>query len=151
MGWRAITDSDINTRLSASELASIRAQAARGTDPVADSVALVSERVRGHVAAHSANTLGPAGTVPERLIGAAVSLLVVELYSRTAGLLIDLSETRKKAAESADRLLMAVSRGEFAVERPESGTESDEDAHSSAAQLVTSSARPMLRDDLRGL
>ncbi len=151
MAWRALTASDINTQLSATELASIRAQAASGTDPVSDSSALVAERVRGYVAAHPSNRLGAAGTLPERLIGAAVALLVLELYGRTAGLLIDLNDTRKKAAESAVTLLRDVAAGRFAVELPESGTESAEDAKSASAELVTASARPLLRDDLAGL
>jgi|GEM_PF-1351441 len=151
MAWRAIRESDIDTRLSATELAGIRARAAEGTDPVAESMALVTERVRGHVAAQPANRLGPEGTLPERLIGAAAALLVVELYSRTAGLLIDLNETRKDAAKSAETLLRDVSRGAFAVELPAAGTESAEDAKAAAAELVTRSERPLLRRDLEGL
>jgi uncharacterized protein (DUF1501 family) len=150
MAWRAITEADISTRISASELAGIRSRAGAGS-VLADSTALVTERVRGHVAAHAANRVGPAGTVPERLIGAATALLVVDLYSRTAGMLIDLSETRKEAAKSAETLLRDVSRGAFAVEQPDAGTESSEDAKSAAAELVTRSERPLLRDDLSGL
>jgi len=151
MAWRAITDTDIDTVLSSAELAALRAQAAEGTDPVADSVRLVTDTVRGYIAAHPANRQGPAGTLPERLIDAALALFVVKAYSRTAGLLIDLNDTRKKAAESAVTLLRDVAAGRFAVELPAEGTESAEDANASAARLVTHSARPMLRDDLAGL
>ena len=151
MAWRAITDTDIDTVLSSAELAALRAQAAEGTDPVADSVRLVTDTVRGYIAANPASRPGPAGTLPERLIDAALALFVVKAYSRTAGLLIDLNDTRKTAAESAVTLLRDVAAGRFAVELPADGTESAEDANASAALLVTQSARPMLRDDLAGL
>lgn len=150
MAWRAITEKDLLTKLSASELAGIRANAERGTDPVGDSSALVTEQVRGYVASNPSNAIGPAGTLPERLIGAAVALLVPELYGRTGGLLIDLSDVRKKAAESAERLLRDVAAARFAVEVPESGTATNEDAASAACSLVTQSAAPLRRDDLAG-
>lgn len=151
MAWRAITDNDIDAVLSSSELASIRAQATEGNDPIADSIRLVTDTVRGYISAHAANRLGPAGTLPERLIDAALSLFVVRVYSRTAGLLIDLNDTRKAAAESATELLRDVAAGRFAVELPAEGTTSEEDNNASAVQLVTHSARPLRRDDLAGL
>ena len=103
--WRAIADSDITAKLSADELESIRASAPEGTDPVAEAVAQVVDRVRGYVAAWPRNVMGPAGTVPARLMDAACALLVPALYGRTAGLMIDLNDVRKEAAKSAEALL----------------------------------------------
>lgn len=150
MAWRAITEKDLLTQISESELAGIRANAKKGTDPVGDSIALITESVRGYVAANPSNAIGPAGTLPERLIRDAVALLVPELYGRTAGLLIDLSEVRKTAAESAERKMRDVAGKRFAVEVPESGTATTEDAASAACSLVTKSAAPLRRDDLAG-
>jgi len=151
MAWRAITDTDIDAVLSSAELASLRAQATGGNDPIAECVRLVTDTVRGYISAHAANRLGPPGTLPERLIDAALALFIVRVYSRTAGLLIDLNDTRKAAAESATALLRDVAAGRFAVELPAEGTTSDEDNNASAVQLVTHSARPLRRDDLSGL
>ena len=151
MAWRAVTDTDIKSKLSSEELAQIRASAEAGTDPVADSVRIITDKVRGFVAANSRNVMGPEGTIPERLIDAAVALLVVDVYGRTAGLLIDLSDTRKKAAESATSLLRDAARGLFAVELPADTPAAGEDAKSASAEVVTQSASPLRRDDLAGL
>ena len=151
MAWRAITESDLTAKVSADELTQIRATAAEGTDPVADAVALITERVRGHVAAHPSNVMGPEGMIPGRLVDAAVALLVPAIYGRTAGLLIDLNETRKEAAKSAETLLRDVARGLFAVELPDSPPATEEDSKSAAAELITQSCRPLRRDDLAGL
>jgi hypothetical protein len=151
MAWRAITNQDILTKLSADELAQVRAQASEGTDPVSDAVALVVERVRGSIAANSKNTMGPEGTLPERLIDAAVALMVPALYGRTAGLLIDLNDVRKEAAKEATALLREVARGLFAVELPATGPVAEEDARSAAAELVSGGGPTLRRDDLAGL
>ena len=149
MAWRAITESDILTQLSKTELETIRSQAE--SDPVPAAVSSMMEHVRGSVAAHASNVMGAEGTIPERLMAAAVSLLVVRLYAANAGMLIDLDKTRAEAAKSAERLLERVSEGKFAVELPGPVGTSAEDGKSSAAELVTQSANPLRRDDLAGL
>jgi hypothetical protein len=151
MSWRAIAESDITSKISADELASIRASAPDGTNPVADSVTHVTNMVRGYVASNSRNVMGPEGTIPERLMGAACALLVPDLYGRTAGMLIDLNDVRVKAAEAATTLLRDVALGRFAVELPVGQTAANEDAKSASAQLITKSASPLRRDDLAGL
>lgn len=149
MAWRAITEPDILTQLSAGELDTLRAQA--DVDPLPAAMAAMQEHVRGSVAAHRANIMGAEGTIPERLMSAAVSLLVVRLYSANAGLLVDLDDTRKAAAKSAERLLERVAEGKYAVELPGDVGESTEDGTSSSAELITASKNPLRRDDLAGL
>lgn len=151
MAWRAITDTDIKSKLSDDELAQIRANAKTGTDPVADSVRIITDKVRGFVAANSRNVMGPEGTIPERLMDSALALLVPDVYGRTAGLLIDLDGVRTDAAKAARELLRDVARGLFAIELPADTSASGEDAKSASAELVTSSAAPLRRDDLAGL
>jgi hypothetical protein len=149
--WRAIADSDITAKLSADELESIRASAPDGTDPVAEAVAQVVDRVRGYVAAWPRNVMGPAGTVPARLMDAACALLVPALYGRTAGLMIDLNDVRREAAKSAEALLRDAARGLFAVELPEAGEESTLDAKSASAELAAGGGTTLRRGDLNGL
>jgi len=150
MAWRAITEADILTQLSASELASIKSTS-RGSDPVPPLLAAMAERVRGSVAANRSNIMGAEGTIPERLMSAAVSLLVIQLYAANAGLLVDLNETRKDAAKSAERMLERVADGKYAVELPGNVGESTEDGSSSSAELITSNPNPLRRQDLAGL
>jgi hypothetical protein len=107
--------------------------------------------VRGYVAANARNVMGPAGTIPERLMGAAVALLVPDLYGRNAGLLLDLNDVRVKAAEAATAQLRDAARGLFAVELPADLADAGEDAKSAASELITKSASPLRRDDLAGL
>lgn len=150
MAWRKITDADVLVKMSRAELDGIKDRSESG-DPLPGAIRMVTERVRGSVAAHPANTMGAEGTIPERLMDAAVSLLVVDLYSTTAGLLIDLSDTRKDAAKNAARMLERVADGKFAVELPGTAGVSNEDAKSDSAELVTQSSNPLRRDDLAGL
>ena len=127
MAWRAITEADLLQRLSGDELEAFRAASlgsAQG-DPVQGAIEQVTEQVRGYIAAHSANTLGPAGTLPARLIRAACDLLVIDVSTRAAGTLIDPDGVRKRNADAATRLLEQVAGGDYAIEEPEeAGTDS---------------------------
>lgn len=147
--WRKITEADLLTRLSANELDTIRSIAegeSRG-DPVAEAVANVTAKVRGYIAGNRSNVIGPAGTIPETLIDVAVALLVVDLYGRSAGLLVDLNDVRKAAAQAAERTLRDVASGSFRVELPGA---SHDFAGASAAEMASPS-KPLRRDDLKGL
>ena len=143
-GVRAITDNDIDAGALRPSLRSSGC-ATEGTIP--SPPASARDRCRGLHPPH-APIVWPCR---QRLIDAALSLFVVRVYSRTAGLLIDLNDTRKEAAKSATELLRDVAAGRFAVELPAEGTTSEEDNNASAVQLVTHSARPLRRDDLAGL
>ena len=132
MAWRAITEDDLKQRISGDELAAIReaALAESQADPVAGHISQVTDFVRGYIAANSANTLGTEGTLPERLIRPACDILVVDFFSRVAGMLIDLNDTRQKARDAAVRLLEHVAAGSYAIEQPTTASTEEEAAPS---------------------
>ena len=150
MAWRAINENDILTRLSQNELDIIKNASTIG-DPVPRAITMVTELIRGSIASNQSNVMGAEGTIPERLMDAAASLLVVMLYSNNGGMLIDLNETRVKANEAANRLLERVAEGKFAVELPGPVGKSAEDAKGASVELVTKSESPLRREDLAGL
>ena len=150
MAWRTITENDILTKLSKNELDTIKAASTTG-DPVPRAITMVTESIRGSVAANQANIMGAEGTIPERLMDAATSLLAVMLYSNNAGMLVDINETRATAAEAANRLLERVAEARFSVELPGPVGKSAEDAKGASVELVTKSASPLRREDLAGL
>ena len=85
--WRPLTREDILTKLSGDELASIEAQLEASGVELSALIGQAINRVRGFISAHPANTLGPEGTLPERIIADVVAWLIPELYGHTAGLL----------------------------------------------------------------
>jgi hypothetical protein len=122
MAWSAITEANVLTRISGDELAAYRA-AALGSgqaDPVAPAIEQVTNLVRGRIGACRANTLGPAGTVPETLLGTALDLVVIEIIKRLPGVSID--APRETAKNDALRLLEDVAACRFVVEEPSTGT-----------------------------
>jgi hypothetical protein len=152
MAWRSITELDMLTRISAGELNGIRTRAEEEGfgDIIAQSKTNVSEKIRGFVAGNSSNKIDATpGTIPENLIDIAVAILVVDLYSRSGGIVIDINETRIKASDAAERTLRDVASGSFAVSKPE-GVASDEYTQAASAELASRST-PLRRDDMRGL
>ena len=124
MAWRKLTRSDVLTKLSGGELESVESNLDNSGTTLALMIDQATARVRGYICAHSGNTLGPEGTLPERLIADTVAYLVVELWSQTAGMLIDMDETRKLSAERAERLFREVAAGRYKIEDPvEIGTD----------------------------
>lgn len=127
MSWITITEADLVTKLSGAELEALRdAVLADGQmDPVQPAIDQVTREVRGYVAACASNTLGDGNTIPDELLEAALSLLVIRFLSRVAGLSIDgEGDPRMKAAEQAKTLLRDVAACRFAIAQPE--TVSDE-------------------------
>lgn len=108
------------------ELSSFRAAAlATGqSDPIAAQILLVVDLVRGYIAGCERNTLGPDGTVPEKLVGVTLDLLVLEVEKRCAGKLIDPQGHRAEAARTAMSILRDVAACRFAIDVPDD--ESDE-------------------------
>lgn len=143
MSWRAITEADILQRLSGDELSALRtaALASGQDDPVDAEISAVTDLVRGYVAANSANVLGAAGTIPERLLAAAVDILAVRIPTRAAGTLIDPNDTRKNANTAAIRLLEQVALGHFSVDVPATGEESTEASASPRPSVYTRTQR----------
>lgn len=149
MSWRTFTVADIKAKLSPTEFATLLSQ--MGEAEMQNSINQMVDKVRGYVAANSENQLGEAGTLPSRLIGSTVDALIPALYGFSGGVLIDLSDVRKTAAENAERLFKDVARGDFKVEDPT--VKSNEDRKSSAVEYIDRSPgrRPLEHDDLRGL
>jgi hypothetical protein len=110
------------TALSETELATYRAAAlASGqADPLAPTLAQVVDLVRGYVGAYRPNTLGPDGTIPQKLLAPAIDLVAVRLPQRVG---VPPKDVRKSAADQAVRLLERVAAGEFNIEEPATATE----------------------------
>lgn len=127
MAWRTLTESDLLTRLSGAELAGFRAAALGESqeDPVEYILEQVTDLVRGYIAGNRNNTLGTAGTLPAKLIGPAVDLALMEVMKRAAGIVIDPAGARAEAAKAAERLLVRVADGKFAIEEPEEAATDD--------------------------
>jgi len=128
MSWRAITESDLLTRMSGPELEAFREAALGDTqgDPVSSVITQITNTVRGYIAACDRNTIGAAGAIPETLLGTALDLILIEIQTRAAGILIDPEEIRRQKMDRAERLLRDVAACRFAIEQPESGDETEE-------------------------
>lgn len=113
MAWTAITETDLLEYISGQELESYRRATTRPgeADPLAGIVARVTSLVRSHILQCPRYMLGGDGTVPDVLKDAACAIIIVRIMSRAGGGVLDQSGERKKAAESAMRLLRDVSEG----------------------------------------
>jgi|SRR5579871_1281879 len=118
MAWIIPAESDLLTTLSETELAAYRAAALAGgqADPVAPTLAQVVDLVRGYVGAFRPNTLGAAGTIPQKLLAPAIDLAAVRMAQRVG---VPPKEVRQAAASAAIRLLERVAAGEFNIEEPD--------------------------------
>lgn len=117
MPWIAITESDLLTVLSEPELTGYR-EAARSDgqpDPVAPTISQVVDLVRGYVGACEHNQLGPAGTIPQKLIAPAVDIIAVRIPLRVGR---SPKKGRETAHESAIKLLEQVAACKFDIEEP---------------------------------
>ena len=117
MAWIIPAESDVLTVLSSAELTTYRAAAtaAGEADPVAPTLAQVVDLVRGYVGAYRPNTLGAAGSIPQKLLAPALDLVAVRLPQRVG---VAPKEVRQTAAAKAVRLLEQVAAGEFNIEEP---------------------------------
>jgi phage gp36-like protein len=124
MSWLAITADEIKTRLSGPEAEALQssALATDQVDPLPDVISQVTDEVRGYVAAHNANTLGPAGTLPPQVRAAAIAIIRWRLSGRLAiGKAAQLlqSESRRQEYEDAVSFLKDVAAGKVAIETPD--------------------------------
>ena len=130
MSWRTITEADVLTKLSSAELEAFR-EAAVGEDqddPITGAITNVTGLVRGYVATSGVTVDTDPDTVPERLIPAAVDILVVDIPARAAGIQIDPNDARAKSKAQAIKLLERVADGKFSIEDPVTEKESAEAA-----------------------
>lgn len=151
MAWRTVTEQDLLQKFSSDELEALRSAglASGQADPIAGHIEQLVNFVQGFIAANPANTVGEAGTLPERLILPAIDYLVVEVSSRVAGLLIDLNNTRVQARKDALALFDRVANNRYAVEQPATaGVENDAGV---AVEQANSTTNHASRDSLAGL
>ncbi len=125
MAWRALTEDDLKTKLSGVELSIYRSVvlAAGQADPIQPLLTMITDKVRGYIGNCQRNTLGPEGTLPDKLISSAIDMAVIEVMGRAAGKVTDPHEVRKEAMRTAIQLMRDVARCEFAVEKPDVNTD----------------------------
>lgn len=151
MAWRALVVADLDTKLTGAELKMIQGSNTAATH-VSNAIINIMETVRGYVAASPEQyVMGAEGTIPARLIEPTLCLLVPKLYSRSAGLLIDLNETRAIEAKNALDLMKDLAHGKFKVEEPTAGTESDEDSKSGVSVSYVGDGCNLTHNSLKGL
>jgi phage gp36-like protein len=147
MTWITITASDVKTRLTGVELTALQsvALASGQADPLDEVVSQVIDEVRGYVAANPKNTLGDAGTIPPKLLSAALAIIRYRLATRLPVKSI-LTEQRVKENEAAIRLLERIADNKFAIEDPVTG-----DVSGISIQLANKPTRIATREKLSGL
>lgn len=120
MSWITLTEADVITKLSGPELAAMKTAAlqAAQTNPLTEVITQVVREIRGYVAACQRNTLGDGDTIPDELLGAAVSRIRFELATRlpVASLL---TQARTDANSQALTLLRDVAACKFLVIEPD--------------------------------
>lgn len=128
MPWRTVTETDLLEAISSDELEGLReASLASGqADPIEDHIDRVVDEARGYIAANRENSLGPEGTVPDRLVRAVVDIAIIRVGGRVAGLIFDDESVRRDAAKAATRLLEKVAEGKFAIEQPDTAADPSE-------------------------
>ena len=147
MSWISITESDVQAKLAGAELAAMKSSAlASGqANPLTEITEQVIDEVRGYVAANRSNTLGVAGTIPQKLLSAALAMIRYRLATRLPIKSL-LTEDRVKENEQAIRLLEQVAAAKFAIEDPVSGETSGV-----AIEQASTPVRNATRDKLSGL
>lgn len=120
MSWRLITENDLRTAISATELETLRrALGADGADTIDQTLQLLADEIRGYCATGDADLDSTAYTVPSSVIGRAVAIALVRLSTRAGGVLPDPKGLRAKAAETAEAFFRdQVAKGKFAIETP---------------------------------
>ena len=121
MAWTTIVADDVSYSLTDVEYKAYttRFLAPGQSSPLPDIIEKVVNHVRGYVAANASNTLGPAGTIPDKLLDAAVIIIRHRLLTRMR---IKIDEDRRKEYEGAEDLLKTVAAGKFAIEEPETAS-----------------------------
>jgi hypothetical protein len=115
--WITITEADLLTAISGDELTGYReaALASGQADPVAPTIAQVTDLVRGYVGGCKSNQLGPAGTIPQKLIAPAVDIIVARIPNRVGK---SPKPGRAENQKAAIELLERVASCHFDIEEP---------------------------------
>ena len=118
--WINLMPEDILTRLAAPEASAVQTVvlATGQENPVAEVINEVSELVRGYTANAPRNLpLGSGTSIPYKLKGAAISLIVFRLCSRLPTKILA-TEQRRQLNDESLHLLERVAEARFAVDRP---------------------------------
>lgn len=119
--WQTVTEADVLTKISGDELTNFRAAALAPAqvDPLAEVIENAVRMVRSYVVACRNNRLNAGSTVPHALVGVTVDLVVPQMMTRAAGIILDPDGVRRKAADEAMRILRDCAACRFMVERPQ--------------------------------
>lgn len=120
MAWIVITEADVITKLSGPEKAAMNSAALQPLQipPLPEVIEQVVKEIRGYVAACARNTLGDGLTIPDELLGTAITRIRFELATRLPVPSL-LTEDRRRANEAAITLLRDVAACDFAIVSPE--------------------------------
>jgi hypothetical protein len=118
MSWSTITQSDLKTKLSGPEYTALTAAVLSSgqPDPVALVIANVVNEIRGFIAGADFH-LGPAETLPSRLLDTALTIVAWRAALRL-NIAQMLSDNRKAEYNRAMDLLGKLSDGNFSLEEP---------------------------------
>ena len=120
MSWRTISETDLKTALSATELDTLRrALGAEAEDTIANTLNLLADEIRAYISTGGTDLDSTAHTLPESLIGRAVAIALLRISTRAGGVLPDPKGLRAKAAESAETFFQdKVAAGKLSIETP---------------------------------
>lgn len=131
--WRKPEHRDIAAKLAQKELDAFSASPDfnSGADPILDILELTAETVRGFCRTNKQLKMCPTeGTIPEGLMTFAMDLAAFDILKR---LRLEVGESRVKAWEKANDILMAVSKGEYIPESYIPDGEEQDDTQSNRA------------------
>ncbi|MCS6244633.1 MAG: hypothetical protein H2172_16245 [Opitutus sp.] len=119
MSWITLTEANVLTKLSGPELTALKT-AALGSgqiNPLPEITSQIVREVRGYVRGCAGNTLGSGETIPDELLGPAITRIRFELATRLPVSSL-LTEDRRSANANALALLRDVASGKFFVVTP---------------------------------
>lgn len=152
MSWTALTEAKVIAKLSGPEIAAMKTAALQAgqASPLTEVIDQVTLEVRGYVAACKSNVLGAAGTIPDELLGTAVSRIRFELATRlpVASLL---TEDRRAANANALALLRDVAACRFALVPPTTEAPAAEQAGPAVSPSISVTTRNFSREQQEGI
>ena len=124
MPWQTISEADLLTKISGAELDAFRSSAlATGQDdPVAETINSQVLLARGFIAACRNNKLGAGPSIPDMLVSPILDLIVMDVMSRSAGIILDPDGQRRRNADKAMSILRDVSACRVMLPRPTTPT-----------------------------
>lgn len=150
MSWITLSESDVITKLSGPEIAAMKTAALQAgqANPLPEVIEQVVKEIRGYVAACASNTLGEGDTIPDELLGTAISRIRYELATRLPVSSL-LTEDRRRANEDALTRLRDVAACRFALVQPE--TAAADQAGGTNSPAITERTRTFSRSDADGI